>query len=386
MAQQSTLLLTEAVNQLLAQSSLPAVLTIEQCASKLSMSMTSFRRKLAQEETSYKLIQQKFLNQLCVDALLTEQYRIDELASVLGYSERSTFERAFRQKFGITPSKFRELSMWSSAEGDRQALIAIAKALPPMPESCAKLLTARDTDELDLAYVVDVVSKDPLFSGRLMGLASKAIYGKTPIDLREAIGRNLGINTVVNLAVLYGVRDTLDHQISSEITERYCHALLIAPKFLQLVRKRIQAPWLKDTVLVEQVMVFSLLGIFLLAHTSTNNQELIIHSIAGMDQLTTLNRHIQQSLSLSLFGASSLLLSIWHLDAALIKQLTHLDKVTCNKAKASHQDQLLLLLLTCIYRFAAGHSDYGDLTEQAQLLGFNDFEQVHAEVAKLVWA
>jgi AraC-like DNA-binding protein len=104
---QPSFLLTEAVNRLLSESDLPASLTIEQCASALAMSMTSFRRKLSLEETSYKLIQSKFLNELCVTALLTMQSKIDDLAIKLGYSERATFERAFRQKFGITPSQFR---------------------------------------------------------------------------------------------------------------------------------------------------------------------------------------------------------------------------------------------------------------------------------------
>ena len=61
---QPSLLLTEAVNRLLSEADLPASLTIEQCASALAMSMTSFRRKLTQEETSFKLIQSK-LNTSC---------------------------------------------------------------------------------------------------------------------------------------------------------------------------------------------------------------------------------------------------------------------------------------------------------------------------------
>ena len=63
-----TFQLTGTVNNLLNESELPAALTIEDCAKALAMSMTSFRRKLAQEETSFKLIQAKFLNELCVQA------------------------------------------------------------------------------------------------------------------------------------------------------------------------------------------------------------------------------------------------------------------------------------------------------------------------------
>ena len=119
---QANLLLTEAVNRLLSESDIPASLTVEHCASILAMSMTSFRRKLTQEETTYKLIQSKFLNELCVKALLTMQTRVDDLAIKLGYSERATFERAFRQKFGTTASQFRGLSLVGSVASSDQKL------------------------------------------------------------------------------------------------------------------------------------------------------------------------------------------------------------------------------------------------------------------------
>jgi AraC-like DNA-binding protein len=70
------------------------------------MSMTTFKRKLTQEKTSYKLIQSKFLNEFCVKVLITMQTKIDDLAIKLGYSEKATFERVFRHRFGITPSNF----------------------------------------------------------------------------------------------------------------------------------------------------------------------------------------------------------------------------------------------------------------------------------------
>ncbi|REL35005.1 HDOD domain-containing protein [Thalassotalea euphylliae] len=376
--QQPSLVLTEIVVRLLAESSVPAALTIEQCAQSLSMSMTSFRRKLAQEETSYKLIQQKYLNELCVKALLTEKPKIEALAISLGYSERATFERAFRQKFGITPSRFRELSLNHGAQR-RQNLIAIANDLPPMPDSCAKLLAESDSGTLDLACAVAIIEKDPVFSGRVIGLASKAIYGKTPTDLREAIGRNLGITTVVNLAVLYAVKDALQHHVDPMIIERYCQAFELAPKLMQLTRKQTTSAWFADHALAEQMLVFGLLGIFLLAHQSTEHQALIVHSVSGIDDLSTLNHHLQQSLSLSLFGASSLLLSIWHLDAGIIKQLNQLEQICLSKSKASHESKLMMLLLNCLYRIAAEHQGVDDLFEKAELLGIEGFETIYQE-------
>ena len=204
-----SLLLTEAVNLLLNKSELPATLTIEQSAIALAMSMTSFRRKLSQEETSFKLIQSKYLNELCVHALLTKQISIDTLFQKLGYSERATFERAFRHKFGVTPSQFRELSLPNKDESKHQSLAYIAQHMAPLPDSCLQLIQEKEQDNLDIQRVVGIVANDAIFTARVMGLASKAIYGKTPKNTQEAISRNLGINTVINMAIVYGVKDSL---------------------------------------------------------------------------------------------------------------------------------------------------------------------------------
>ena len=371
-----TLLLTAAVNRLLQDCELPATLSIEQCASSLAMSMTSFRRKLAQEETSFKLIQSKFLNEFCVEALLTEHSKIDELSIKLGYSERATFERAFRQKFGVTPSQFRELSQVGSADSSFKKLTEIAKNMPPMPGSCRVLLEEREQGSLDLQRVIDIVSHDAIFSARIMGQASKAIYGKTPKDLLEAVSRNIGINSVVNFAIIYAVKDTLQHHVEQLVINQYCEAFLIAPKVFQQVRKSLTSKVKFDITLTEQVLVFALLGVLLLSHKSTYKHELMIYSMRGIDDLHLLNRQIRKSMAISIFSSSSLMLSLWHIDVSLVKQLSHLEKVSQLKVKGSEQDELVLFMLSCLYFSAAGHKDFSALEQKAELLNISNFDEI----------
>lgn len=373
---QASLLVTEAVNRLLNQSDLPSSLTIEQCAAALAMSMTSFRRKLAQEETSYKLIQNKFLNELCVKALLTMQTKVDDLAIKLGYSERATFERAFRNKFGTTPAQFRELSLVGSVESSYQKLTEIAENMPPMPDSCRLLLLEKDQGHLDLQRVVEIVSKDIIFSGRIMGQASKAIYGRSPKTLLEAISRNLGIGTIVNYAVVYAVKDALQEHVEALIIDQYSPAFLMAPKLFQRVRKLLVSDLKFDIALTEQVLVFSLLGIFLLSHKSTYKHEMMLYALKGIDDLHSLNLHVRESMAISLYSASSLMLSLWHIDASIVKQLTHLDKVSQSGAKGNEQDELVLFMLSCLYFAAAGHSDFSALEQKAELLNIQDFDEI----------
>ncbi|MBL4631251.1 MAG: helix-turn-helix domain-containing protein, partial [Paraglaciecola sp.] len=363
-----TLLVTEAVNRLLHECEVPASLTIEHCASSLAMSMTSFRRKLSQEETSYKLIQNKFLNELCVKALLTMQSKIDDLAIKLGYSERATFERAFRSKFGITPSQFREFALIGSVESSYQKLTEVAENMPPLLDSCRQLMLENKQGSLDLQRLIDIIGQDIIFCGRIMGQASKAIYGKTPQTLEQAVSRNLGINSVVNFAVVFAVQDAFQDHVDQAIIVQYSPAFLLAPRLFKCVRKLLVSDVKFDIALTEQVLAFSLLGIFLLSHKSTYKHEMMLHALRGLDDLHSLNQHIRGSMAISLYSASSLMLSLWHFDASLIKQLSHLDKVSRLNIKSTEQDELVFFMLSCLYFSAAGHQDFSVLEQKAELL------------------
>lgn len=380
MNEQPQFLLTTAVNQLLHKSDLPATLTIEQSASLLAMSMTSFRRKLAQEETTFKIIQSKFLNELCVDALLTHHMNIEGLAIKLGYSERATFERTFRKKFGVTPSQFRKLSYIGDKDSSHQKLTEIAENMPPMPSSCNTLIAEKDKGLLDIQRVNDIISKDVIFSARLMGLASKAIYGKTPKNLTEAIGRNLGINNVINFALIFAVKDALQEHVNGNILEQYTQAFLVAPKLFQMVRKSLRASIKFDIALTEQVIVFALMGVFLLSHNKAYKHELMRYSLKGIADLNVINRYTRQVMEISIFSSSSLMLSLWHIDASLIKQLNHLEKITNAGKKGSDQDELLLFMLSCLFHFAGGHQDWTELTEKANLLQIKEFNEIKSTV------
>ncbi|TYK65553.1 helix-turn-helix domain-containing protein [Colwellia echini] len=373
------ILLTESVNILLTKSDVPARLTIEQCASALAMSMTSFRRKLTLEETTFKLIQQKYLNELCVKALLTQHESIDILVAKLGYSERSTFERAFRNKFGITPSQFRELSLVDdTGNTDKQKLSDIAQNMPPLSDSCQQLLIDKDHASFDLQRVLEIVAQDPIFTGRLMGLASKAIYGKTPLNIQEAISRSLGINTVVNLAVVFSVKDALSAHVDDKVISQCTQAFLTAPKLFQLIRKSVAAKLKFDNALTEQVLVFGLLGILLLCHKDFSKHQFMLHSMQGVDEVDSLNTHVYAAMHISIYAASSLMLSIWHIDAKVIKQLHHIDKVSKREVTGTKQDELTLFMLSCLYSLISECNDYSHLEQKAELLEIENFAEIKA--------
>lgn len=382
MSKVAKLNLTQQVNRLLEQSKLPATLTIEQCADELAMSMTSFRRKLSQEETSFKLIQNKYLNELCISELLRKETKIDPLVIKLGYSERATFERSFRQKFGITPAQFRKLGLLGASDV-KQNLTEIAQNLPPLATSCQELLQIKETS-VDIENVTSIVESDPIYAGRVMGLASKAIYGKTPQNIQEAISRNLGINTVINLALVFAVKDMLNQHISSDIIEKFTQAFIIAPKLFQHIRRALGTKVKFNIPLTEQTLTFALLGIFLLSHENANKQSFVQHSLKGVDDLRTLNISFHKTLGVSVLASSSIMLSLWHMDATLIKELIRLDKLMQTGKPANASDELVLFMLSVLYSYAVASKSGEDnnesieqLISQANQLQIADFPEIY---------
>ena len=71
---------------------------------------------------------------------------------------------------------------------------------------------------------------------------------------------------------------------------------------------------------------------------------------------------------MSLYLASLLMLSMRHIDANLIKQLSRLDKVSQLGVKGSEKDDLVLFMLSCLYFAGAGHTDFNILEQKAELL------------------
>jgi HD-like signal output (HDOD) protein len=380
----NSLALTEVVYSLLNESVSPATLTIDKCALKVFMSSTSFRRKLNLEETSFKTIQQKYLNEFCITALLTDDISIDEIFLKLGYSERATFERAFRQRFGVSPIQFRELSLSVTDCSSYKSLVTTAQNMPPLSDSCKQLLNEKDNENLDLQRVLSIVSPDAIFTGRLIGLASKAIYGKTPRSLKEAIGRSLGITTVINLAIVFSTKDLLNEHVEGHIIEECTKAFIIAPKFFQLICKSKGGTGIVNKPLVEQVLIFALLGIFLLCHRKTSKHQFAHHSLRGINDLIMLNSHFLKTMGITVFGASSLMLSLWHLDADVIKQLNHLDKLSKKSIKASRQDEYVFFMLTCIFNLATKNLDYTDINLRAEQLNIDNFEEIMQKVLNTI--
>lgn len=81
--------------------------TVAEAARALAVSVRTLARRLAAERTSYQGLLDEHRRQTCCRLLSQPGYTIEEVAFLAGYSELSTFHRAFKRWTRQTPAEFR---------------------------------------------------------------------------------------------------------------------------------------------------------------------------------------------------------------------------------------------------------------------------------------
>ena len=90
---------------------------VEAVASQLHVSTRTLKRRLESEGTNFSLLVNRVRESLAKEYLTHTQWKVDVIASELGYSSGSNFGQAFKQWVGLTPSEYREQSSARGAHG-----------------------------------------------------------------------------------------------------------------------------------------------------------------------------------------------------------------------------------------------------------------------------
>lgn len=81
---------------------------MEDMASRLGMSVRSLHRRLAEDGLSFQTLTEETRRDLAEGLLRDERYSLSEIAFLTGFSEQSSFTRAFKRWRGETPAQFRK--------------------------------------------------------------------------------------------------------------------------------------------------------------------------------------------------------------------------------------------------------------------------------------
>ena len=92
----------------LIQARRPPDLTLDEAAGKLAVSAPTLRRRLTEEGATFQQIKDQVRRDQAIYLLLHDNVPVHEIAEKVGYSEPSTFHRAFKKWTGISPGEYRE--------------------------------------------------------------------------------------------------------------------------------------------------------------------------------------------------------------------------------------------------------------------------------------
>ena len=80
----------------------------EEMAQTMCMSVSTMRRRLAEEGTSYQQIKDECRKEAAITFLNAPQLTINEIARLMGFDEPSAFFRSFKKWTGMTPGEYRK--------------------------------------------------------------------------------------------------------------------------------------------------------------------------------------------------------------------------------------------------------------------------------------
>ncbi|ESK40568.1 hypothetical protein P256_01023 [Acinetobacter nectaris CIP 110549] len=83
--------------------------TLNDVASMLYLSPQTLRRRLASEGRSYQGVKDALRRDAAIHLLLQPKLTLEDVAQQVGFSETSTFHRAFKKWTGVTPGLYRQL-------------------------------------------------------------------------------------------------------------------------------------------------------------------------------------------------------------------------------------------------------------------------------------
>jgi AraC-like DNA-binding protein len=146
-----------------------------QVARQLCISERTLVRRLQQDGTSFREIFNEVRNSQAL-TLLFQGKSIEYISSLQGFSERATFERAFKKWQGVTPvamqSRFARLNNETALTN-----VIELEQIPNLPGVAARLLQMIKNDEAHLSELAALVEQDPVLVAKVLGIANSGAFG-----------------------------------------------------------------------------------------------------------------------------------------------------------------------------------------------------------------
>lgn len=326
-----------------------------QIAENLNMSESSLKRKLSKSHTSFTNLLNSYKKEMALKLLCSTNLSNEEIATKTGYSDRGTFERAFKKWIGMTPSQFRRQSTFSQIN-TKPITMADIHGIPPSPEICQQVINLCQTDDFEIRTLADLITTDPVLTGKLMGIANSAFYGGQNIsDLQHAIIRVLGIATVQNLTITMMCCQQINTSecVAFDLTHFWIESLATA----EASKYFANSPRIKNLISPSELYLAALLhqiGLLALAYLRPDATQTYLSKLKALKDIKV---DESDSLENKIFGLplaemGALILTHWGLPQTVCQTVRELNLDESNHASR------IIFLLSKILNFLQQDKDY----------------------------
>ncbi len=328
-----------AVIQQVAKSEHIATLNLSIISKNLAMSERTLSRKLKNEHAQLKDIlihakRQKAIRELSSGGEITD------IAESLGFSDRSSFERAFKSWTAFTPAHFKELNTSIPCMPQQNAITSV-ECLPAISRTFDDIHSVKYTKK----DITNIIVKDPILSAKIFGLSHLAFF--------DAFKSN-------------SIQQSLDYLYQSHMTRGMCHTIVsnsvtqslpfkdinieehwvevfLMAKFCQEVAAQglLNSDWSEDEAYL--LGLTGLIGFIFLAKTQKDNifKVFEIYDINKFDSVS-FSKSLEEYCGVSDFMAGALLMAHWGFPVKFIQVL-----VNINQPNTKHDNQDIINLLRC---------------------------------------
>lgn len=337
------------VLQVLAEQGAAASLDPALVAAELGLSAVALANQLRLEGSDFESLLDSVRRERLLQELLGSDTPLDEIAGRLGFGSVDLMSRQCQRWFQCTPTQLRADALAAGFDARRGSAQEIEQ-LPPAPQTCRALIALRYMEDASIDDVVEVVATDPALSAKILGLASSAFYGARRVrDLKDAIGRVLGLNELIRVASVLVARQSLQPRDCPEFSLLgfWTRALATGHALAELLRDARPAV---DGEELRLLGLFHELGLQVLAQRAGPQLSNLLREVDPHLDEAALRREELRRLGTTRHITGSLLLAHWGLPSDTVRALRQLDHLLYDPLAESPLPLRVLAVLSRTFR------------------------------------
>lgn len=305
----------------------------ERFAEELGISVRHYERALSKHKTTFNALFKRKSQEIATNGIIAG-HDINFIAEQLGYSERKSFERAFKGLTGVTPKHYRELVFKIRFESLKNNILNNER-VPLFSNTTSRLIEFSNSKHRSIDEICKIIEPEPVLVAKIMSYASSAFYANFQVkNLKEAVAKCLGIDSVVSLSMTimtnlgrskYGFSINSPSSVWSQILITSEIVLLLKKSF---PTKSIDWNGIYFTSLFKDVGLVYLLD-------SCENEITSRFKKDFVDQytFTEMNDKIRERFGVSPYSLSTLILLRWGTDKNIQNMIRNLDSDSVELSK-----------------------------------------------------